>query len=183
MDYKEQALTTPKRCDILKETSISQTDSNAFDTEGTASDSYDMLETSLSILEEEDMLAKYHSENTIYLYCVVDRTVANAIIAQNNCKLPIKLYETPLTARKAVANVNIQNGVTLRFPVLVQGVGIKYYDEFIMDDKMVKDHTNKSKDAFIKEECLYTRTLNEQLHCIEYLIRDKRIIVSSPQIV
>lgn len=174
MDYKEKTLTPPKHCDIIEETSISQTENDTFTVEETPSDSYDMLETSLSTLGEEDMLAKYHNENTIYLYCVVDRAVANTIIAQNNCKLPIKLYETTLTARKAVANANIKNEVTLRFPILVQGKDIIYYDEFIM--------INKSKDGFMGK-CLYTRTLNKQLHCIEYLIRDKRIIVSPPQIV
>lgn len=181
MDYKEKTLTTPKHCDIIKETSISQTENDTFIVEETPSDSYDMLETSLSILGEEDMLAKYHNENTIYLYCVVDRTVANTIIAQNNCKLPIKLYETTLTARKAVANANIKNEVTLRFPILVQGKDMVYYDEFIMSNEMI----NKSKvsKAGFMGKCLYTRTLNKQLHCIEYLIRDKRIIVSPPQIV
>ena len=55
MDYKEKTLTPPKHCDIIEET---------------PSDSYDMLETSLSTLGEEDMLAKYHNENTIiFILC------------------------------------------------------------------------------------------------------------------
>lgn len=142
----------------------------------------DILEVpGISNSEEEEMLAKYHHENAIYLYCVVDRQVATTIITKNNCTLPIKLYETQAVAHRAVANTNIQNKVTLRFPVTIQANKLYYYDEFTMTDDMIKDKTGKAKAEFI-EHCSYTRTFNKSLHCIEYLIKDNSIL-SSPQIV
>lgn len=147
----------------------------------TPTDCSDVLELFSDTSEEEEMLAKYHHENAIYLYCIVDRQVAKAIITKNNCTLPIKLYETQAVAHRAVANTNIQNKVTLRFPVTIQANKLYYYDEFTMTDEMIKDKTGKAKAEFI-EQCSYTRTFNKSLHCIEYLIKDNSIL-SSPQIV
>lgn len=79
----------------------------------TADSLYDTI-TEKVVFEGENMLARFHDENSMYLYCVTDRSTANIII-NNRCSYPIKLYENPYIANKVVENTNISNKVTLRF--------------------------------------------------------------------
>lgn len=139
----------------------------------TADSLYDTI-TEKVVFEGENMLARFHDENSMYLYCVTDRSTANIII-NNRCSYPIKLYENPYIANKVVENTNISNKVTLRFAVNLNHGYV--YDSLTMTPDMVKEHKNLSVEQYIKQ-CSYTRTINKTHKVIEYTINSPQPIIN-----
>ncbi len=71
---------------------------------------YDTLDIEECLMEEDEMQTKYHNENSIYLYCTLDRQTAESIIHTNNYPTPLVLYETPNISRAmAVKHTRLSN--------------------------------------------------------------------------
>lgn len=145
-----------------------------------------------SVLSDEDMLARFHNENTIYLYCVVDRETAKNLTngEMQNC-IPLTLYEGATIAREITPNSN--NLVTLRVAVYIGFDKEKfYYDEFRMGSEFmgaVYSLLKKQGKAIrniseYKAICAYTRTLSRmkqnntttKMPIIEYTVNDPRLL-------
>lgn len=146
-----------------------------------------MLETDTLINEQssdililsgdDEMLARYHSENAIYLYCITNRTTAEHIINKSyNTKLPLKLYENQFIAKKAVENTNILDAVCIRIAVNLNCN--PYYDQFVMTSKMIFNKTKKSVEQY-RKQCLYERTYNKNYGIIEYTINNLNIVINA----
>ena len=146
----------------------------------------DILEISydyeLESLKDEMRIAKYHNENSIYLYCTVETNVAERIIRGVIDKLPLVLYETESISR-AMAK-NIQNPSTLRIAINVCAKDNSfYYDELTMNDNIIKNKIKVKSIQEFKTMCKYTRTLVSIPNCkqkvIEYTVNNKELICSS----
>lgn len=143
-------------------------------------------------LEDEDMLARFHNENTIYLYCTVDREMAkNLTNGKMEYCIPLTLYEGAIIAREITPNSN--NLVTLRVAVYIGFDKDKfYYDEFRMGTEFmgaVYSLLKKQGKAIrniseYKAICAYTRTLSRmkqnntttKMPIIEYTVNDPRLL-------
>lgn len=146
----------------------------------------DMLDISydyeLESLEDEMRIAKYHNENSIYLYCTVETNVAERIVKGIIDKLPLILYETE-SISKAMTK-NIQNLSTLRIAINVCAKDNSfYYDELTMSDKIIKNKLKVNSIKEYKAMCKYTRTLvstpDNKQKVIEYTVNSKELICSS----
>ena len=138
-----------------------------------------------SVLSDEDMLARFLNENTIYLYCVVDRETAKNLTngKMQHC-IPLTLYEGATIAREITPNSN--NLVTLRVAVYIGFDKEKfYYDEFRMGTEFmgaVYSLLKKQGKAIrniseYKAICAYTRTLSRmKQNNIEYTVNDPRLL-------
>ena len=136
----------------------------------------DILDTANNIVEEEEMLSRYHFENTIYLYAVFEKQVAYQIIQSNSAQMPLVLYETPKTALKVVQNKNIQNPIILRFAVHTPFEPYTY-DGLIEESKILVKKSGLSLQDYINK-CKYVRNYNIKEKLIEYTIKDLKLIVN-----
>lgn len=131
--------------------------------------------------DEEDMLPRYHNENAIYLYCVLERETANKIINKNVYITPIVLYETPQIAK--VMAKNVMNPVTLRIAVNTAAYnGEYYYDKLTMSDEEIKKRFKTSINEY-KSKCVYTRELvnSHSQQIIQYTINKADKLLINPQ--
>lgn len=121
------------------------------------------------------MPARYHFYNTIYLYGIFEESTAHNIIGNNNAKLPLILYETPLSAYDET-DKNIQNKVILRFAV---NIGVEpYIDDLITESKKVLNKVTKGQLEDYKDKCNYIRKYDVDKKKIVYIIKSKQIIKS-----
>lgn len=142
---------------------------------------YDIMSSNILNEGEEEMLSRYHTNKSIYLYCVTDSVTANNMI-NGVIKYPITLYEYPIIARNAVKGSNIQNEVMLRIAVKVNSYnedGGLFYDELLMNMNEIVSKAKLSKEDYIKK-CGYTRTIKaiDSKKVIVYEIKYKSRILS-----
>lgn len=129
------------------------------------------------LLEEEEMLSRYHFENTIYLYGVFEKHIAYQIINTNLARTSLKLYETPMTAKKATQNANIQEPQVLRFAVNIP-FEIYTYDELIEESKILVKKSGVTLKEYVSK-CKYVRKYNTKEKYLEYTINDMKLIVNA----
>lgn len=129
-----------------------------------------------NLLEDEEMLCRYHFENTIYLYGVFEKEVAYNITGGKLYQKPLTLYETPMSAKVASASANIQNPVILRFAVNIP-YEMYTYDELIDESKELVKKSKLPLQDYIKR-CKYIRKYDSKQRKIVYIINDLRLIVN-----
>ena len=140
-------------------------------------------------LEDEDMNreAMFHNHYAIYLFCTVEKEVAERILAGDITAVPIplKLYETKEISKAMATNVNHKN--TLKVAINLFNNNRIFYDSLIMDKNYknkVKERYNYKTDQDFFNNCLYIRRLvkceSTGTTVIEYTINDANIM-SSPQ--
>ena len=129
------------------------------------------------LLEEEEMLCRYHFENTIYLYGIFERHVAYNIESRQPIKKSLVLYETPMSAKEASKNVNIQDPVMIRFAVNIP-YDMYTYDELIEETKDLVKKSNLKLQDYIKH-CKYIRKYDNRQRKIVYIINDSKLIVNT----
>ena len=129
-----------------------------------------------NLVEEEEMLARYHFENNIYLYGVFEKQIAYQIIQSNSAKMPLALFETPKTAQKASQSQNIQNPVMLRFAVHTP-FELYTYDGLIEESKLLVKKSGLTQQAYI-DKCKYIRKYDSKEKRIVYTINDSALIVN-----
>ena len=146
----------------------------------------DTINTLEDLLEEEEMMAKYHHENAIYLYCTMERATVNQIIYTNCYTLPLSMYETPELSR-AMA-VNMREPVTLRIALeqKLQPNEI-FYDQLTMVDAQIKTKFKVKSIEEYKEKCVYTRCLitepKTKMKIVEYKVFNASKLYRNPQYV
>jgi len=134
----------------------------------------DTAESINSFEEPEDMLSRYHFHNIIYLYGVFEDNIANEICGSNNAKMPLVLYETPMTAYKLQKD-NLQNPRILRFAVDINLNGS--VDELVEESAIQIKNSKLTKDE-IYTRAKYIRSYNSKEKCIQYKLNDKSIIIN-----
>ena len=90
----------------------------------------DTIDTLIDLMVDEEMLARFHNENALYLYRVFERETYIKIVKSNTIKVPVKLYETVQSAIEASKNANFQEPVMVRFALELNLPSNMYYDYF-----------------------------------------------------
>lgn len=144
----------------------------------------DTLDTIDNLLEDEGMLPKFHNEHCMYLYCTLERKTANDIIHTNIYNTPLTLYETPSIAN-AIAT-NLKEPVTLRIAVNLALHKDEYcYDQFTMQDAIIKSKYKVKTIEEYKSRCSYIRTLvtepKSKTKVIQYQVFNASKLLSNPQ--
>lgn len=147
----------------------------------------DTLGIDLFTGEETSMLPnipRYHTENSIYLYCTLERDSAKNIVNKGIYNVPMSLYETPYIARMMAKNVQIP--VTLRIIVdLSVNNGEIYYDQLTTFDNILKEKYKFKNIEEYKSRCVYTRCLvtepKTKAKIIEYTINKASKLIINPQ--
>lgn len=129
-----------------------------------------------NLLEDEEMLSRYHFENVIYLYAVFEKQIAYNITQNNSAQMPLTLYETPKTAQKASQNQNIQNPITLRFAVHTP-FEMYTYDELIEESKLLVKKSGLPLQSYM-DKCRYVRKYDGKEKRIVYIINDPKLIIN-----
>ena len=137
--------------------------------------------------EETSMLPnipRYHTENSIYLYCTLERHAAENIIKTGIYNLPMSLYETPYISKMMAKN--LQNPVTLRIAVnLNLSTNELYYDQLTTFDSILKDKYKFKNIEEYKSRCEYTRCLitepKTKVKVIEYKVLNSKRLYINPQ--
>lgn len=125
--------------------------------------------------EEEEMLARYHFENTIYLYGVMEKDTAYNAISENSYNKTLVLYETPKTAINASKGNNYTKPVIARFAVDISYKKI-VYDELIAENEDAIKKSKLSQEEYISK-AEYTRRYDSKNKRIYYEIRNiKRVV-------
>lgn len=143
----------------------------------------DTIFPNLLIEEEEELLPKYHHENSIYLYVTLENKTANEIVHTGVYQLPLTLYETPEISRTMA--INILKPVTLRIAVNLAAMDNDYvYDQLTMIDAKIKERYKLGIEDY-KKKCSYTRCLVQEpksrIKIIEYKIQDANRLYINPQ--
>lgn len=142
-------------------------------TENNSDDTINPLE---DLIGEEEMLCRYHFENTIYLYGVFEKQEAYEITGSNLVKVPLILYETPMNAKESTRNTNMQHPVILRFAVNIRS-DMYTYDDLIEESKVFVKKSKLTMQEYLKR-CKYIRKYDTKQKKIVYTINDSTIIVN-----
>ena len=86
----------------------------------------DTIDPLIDLMGDEEMLARFHNENALYLYRVFERETYIKIVKSNTIKVPVKLYETVQSAIEASKNANFQE------PVGKICIGIKLAKQYVL---------------------------------------------------
>ena len=137
-----------------------------------------------NLLEDDEMLPKFHNEHCMYLYCTLERKTANDIIHTNIYTTPLALYETPSIANALATN--LKEPVTLRIAVnLMLGKDEYCYDQFTMQDALIKSKYKVKNIEDYKSRCSYIRTLvtesKSKTKVIQYQVFNASKLLSNPQ--
>lgn len=138
----------------------------------------DTLDIENILVEEENMLPRFHNRNAIYLYGVFNSEVAYNITNSNNINVPVILYETPKTALEVLDTTHFNNPEILRFTVDVSiDKNWLGYDELIKENaEIIKDL--KVKVDEYKKKCGYIREYDSKNKVIVYTIKDRRRLIN-----
>ncbi len=139
-------------------------------------------------MEEEGMNreALFHNHYAIYLYCTVERGVAECIVNGDigAIPIPLNLYETKEISQ--AMGKNVRQKVTLKVVVnLFVNQNQLYYDQLTMNkdfkDK-IKKHYNFKNDTDLLKGCVYYRRIAKCEETggsvIEYTVNNPGILMS-----